>query len=223
VVVVQATGARIGLPAALDGAEETPLGIESYLAAKRHAVATTGLTEQEAEAGLAGFYRPNATTALFLAAAGDLAPQIKAVLESNLVNAAVSDRNGCTPLHAAAKAGAGRATAALLAGGGAAGVNVRAFGEHGTTALHHASTNGSPVVVQALVQASADPDILTMDSGDGEFGALHYACLKGHWEAAEILVRQGYADVNLANSDGVTPLHATSLHGSVGVARSVGV
>ncbi len=123
--------------------------------------------------------------------------------------------SGRTPLHYAAEAGNKSMVEILL--GQKADVNAGMLGT-GETALHTAVNRGYRVVAEALLAAKAEvnakrnprPEI----NGIGQFkiSPLHEAVYRNDPKLVDLLLANG-AEVNLAGSDGVTPLHLWSASG----------
>ncbi len=129
--------------------------------------------------------------------------------------------SGRTPLHYAAEAGNKSMVEILL--GQKADVNAEMLGT-GETALHTAINRGYRVVAETLLAAKAGvnakrnsrPEISQI--GLFKISPLHEAVARNDPKLVDLLLANG-AEVNLAGSDGVTPLHLWS---AVGGSETIG-
>ena len=90
-----------------------------------------------------------------------------------------------------------------------------ASGEDAVTPLHAASQEGYAKVVQMLLAHKADPN---QASTDDDTTALRLAPQANHVVVTQMLI-DANADVNLADDEGVAPLHMAAEEGSLEVAR----
>ncbi|XP_023313753.1 ankyrin-1-like [Trichogramma pretiosum] len=84
--------------------------------------------------------------------------------------------------------------------------DVNFIDESGLTHFHIACKYGYKDVVNKFLELGQDPDCLAQKSVDPP---LHLALKHYHKDVVELLLRGG-ADANLANKDGLTPLHVIS-------------
>jgi uncharacterized protein len=138
--------------------------------------------------------------ALFIAASEGHLCMMQLLVGRGLSLTAV-DNKGCTLLIAAA-AGAYVLTAEWLL---QQGVAVDAVNRDGSTALHYATLHSGDdtAMIELLLASGADvhKHAITIDST-----ALGVAAINGHMQCTRVLIAAG-ADVNSANSRGLTSLH----------------
>ncbi|MFY2560954.1 ankyrin repeat domain-containing protein [Corallococcus terminator] len=145
---------------------------------------------------------------LHLAAMGDDAPLVKALLDLGLSVSEV-DGESATPLHLAAEKGAVSCISVLVKGG----VPVDALDENGRTALFNAP---SPEVAQALLDAGANPN-----AGEGWTPLHQHVCFKDRGPVIEVLLRAG-ADVTRKDSGKKTPAQEALSHKNPHLAELLG-
>ncbi len=90
-----------------------------------------------------------------------------------------ADKEGMTPLHCAAAAGAEESLKALID----AGADQKALSKRGTTPLMEAATSGVPGIIRILLQQKADP----LRAGKEGRTALDMAAVEGEKEAVVLL------------------------------------
>ncbi len=115
----------------------------------------------------------------------------------------MEDKNGFTPLHAAAFQGHTECVRLLLA---APGIDVNQENENGWTPLVMAVHNGHTECLKLLLSAPGI-DVNTTES------PLTYAAYNNRTECMRILLKVPGIDVNKANPQGGTPLHAAAYQG----------
>ncbi|CAM9388461.1 unnamed protein product, partial [Ectocarpus fasciculatus] len=72
--------------------------------------------------------------------------------------------------------------------------------------------NKLPELLRFLKSADC-PHIDAFDPDHG-FAALHYACMRGHFDAARLLLEAGANERIASQCDGRTPLHMAAAYGS---------
>ncbi|GFR46743.1 hypothetical protein Agub_g8366 [Astrephomene gubernaculifera] len=120
-----------------------------------------GLVEMLLRAGAnADLANPDFKSPLHLCATRFKPSMMKLLLEVGHANvAAAVSEDGWTPLHLAARVGAGDKVALLLG----AGADVQVANQQGNTPLHLAAVNGHTAVVQALLAAGASKDAVNKE------------------------------------------------------------
>ncbi|KAI1869771.1 uncharacterized protein JN550_005752 [Neoarthrinium moseri] len=152
-------------------------------------------------------------TPLFLAVKGGHLSTSQLLLEKG-ANINLANKDGCTPLHVAAEHGHSQLVRLLIECGG----NLHVTRKDGTTPLLSASKNRHPQVAKMLAERGADPNSRSGCEGGGT--ALQLEVRNGCLETVTLLIHYG-ANVNTADSLGVTPLHMASRHPSTTIARLV--
>ncbi|XP_072441806.1 receptor-interacting serine/threonine-protein kinase 4 [Chiloscyllium punctatum] len=104
-----------------------------------------------------------------------------------------------TPLHLAAEGGHTSTSRLLIKHG----VDINAVTEDGWTALHLASNRGHLQTVKMLVEEQANVET----TGFLQRTALHLAAAKGHSEVVRELLNSAENITNVADDEGLTPLH----------------
>lgn len=129
-----------------------------------------------------------------------------------------SDSGGLTALHLAAQHGFRTAVETLLAHG----ANVNAKTQSGTTALHFAAANGFTAISEVLLAHGADPNMLAQNVQLGHEvcsgSPLHVSAARNDPGLATLLLTNR-AQVDLNNSEGMTPLLLAAQKGSVAAAE----
>ena len=110
----------------------------------------------------------------------------------------LEDKDGRTPLHAAAASKANNILEEILK----TGVQADQGDVDGCTPLHLACFYNGPSTAKILLEYSADRDALDY----GGRHALHYACYNNAVKAAQYLIDIG-VKVDIKDNDGSTPLH----------------
>jgi len=124
--------------------------------------------------------------------------------DAGLVGARDPEEGG-TPLHWAARGGAAKMVAHLVAVHGAA---LEVEDGAGARPLHWAARGGDAGALHALLEAGAE-----VDARDAEGRTpLHVACASSRLPAAVFLIARG-AEVSARNADGRRPLHAAADRG----------
>ena len=140
---------------------------------------------------------------------GEIA-EIVRLIEADGAVLDLADRNGRTPLFAAAFAGQSDAVALLLASGAALDASDRS----GRTPLHAAAGKGHAEVVALLLSQGAAVDARDIVGAT----PLYIAAGKGRAEVAGLLIAAG-ADVRARDDRRATPLHAATRRGAGDVIR----
>ena len=136
---------------------------------------------------------------------------VKLLLTARKTNINVRQHDGATALFIAAQKNFPGIVELLVRSG--ADVNL-ALGD-GTTPLCVAVFKGSAEVVKRLFQAQ---DIQVDQTTCKQVTALAYATQQGHKDIIEFLLNKK-ADPDIADVDGVAPLHITCIHGYTDIAR----
>lgn len=139
---------------------------------------------------------------------GDTAAVTRLIDEGGKPN--VVDRQGRTPLHAAALGGHREVAVQLLG----AGANPEVVDAAGHTALSIATFRGNTEIVAALLDHGADME----RAGANGLPPLHIAALAGHVGVSSLLLDRGATPDNGNNSGHLTPLHIAATHGHLKVA-----
>jgi ankyrin repeat protein len=135
-------------------------------------------------------------------------PEVLNIIEYG-ANINVTDCDGGTPLHLAAKYGHTQTAIALIERG--ADVNATDYDE--ATPLHLAIWKGKKEIAIALMDRGADVHAKNKRS----WTPLHLAAQCGNKEIAIALIEHG-ADINAANIYGETPLHRAAIKGDTEIA-----
>ncbi len=168
-----------------------------------------------ADKALAGAASPNGLTLVEVAAELGDAPMLNLLLDKGASARSVNERDGRTPLHAAA-VGNCTSTAELLIRHGA---ELEVPDAVGFTPLHLAAWQGASEVAVLLLKHKADPDVRVAwlpapqpAPVPGRFQQvlagctpLHLAALAGRTNLIELLLKSG-AEVNATNAMGSTAL-----------------
>jgi len=88
----------------------------------------------------------------------------------------------------------------------------------GFSCLHHAALKGNESAVTAILATGPHPRIINEKKEDG-FTALHLASLNNHQKVAEILIKQGKADIDSQNDALQTPLHLAVVGNSLQIVK----
>ena len=121
----------------------------------------------------------------------------------------IANNNGDTPLHWAIVNGNTEAMKLLLA----IGADLNIANNNGDTPLLWAAGNNNTAAMKLLIEARANPNITTNSNGNTP---LHLTARHGNLEAMKLLAGAG-ADLNIANSDGDTPLQRAESNGDTKV------
>eukprot|EP00501_MAST-03F_sp_TOSAG23-6_P001586 GSMAST32.ASY1.ANO1.1652.1 assembled CDS len=167
-----------------------------------------GVVAQLIAAGANVHEARNGVTPLIFASASGNVEVVQLVLDAG-ADVHHADKNGATPLYAAASLKKGNVGVVQLLLDAGADVNHAA--ENGTTPLYIASKEGKDEVVVQLITAGAD---VNQADNDG-ITPLSIALAKGHEGVVKELL-EAKADVNQANKDRETPLHIASWSGHAG-------
>lgn len=145
-------------------------------------------------------------------AAGQGHLEIVRLLLERGANASLQCTEGATPLYAACVHKSADVAELLLS----TGCDVNVAKENGFTSLHAACIKGHLALVRLLLRYGADTKALT-DHGMSTFLG---ACISDNIELCEYLLQADPdIDVNQANADGWSPLHAAASNGGVAVAK----
>lgn len=136
------------------------------------------------------------------------------------VNINSRDHKGQTPLHSAAARDADIVKYLVEHG-----ADSDATSDDGTTALHVCCQSGAGHdAARVLVEYSPDLVVAVRTTAHGSstgITALHDACESCDTATVEFLLSCNGADVNVATSSGLTPLHVASRQGAVDIVRSL--
>jgi ankyrin repeat protein len=127
------------------------------------------------------------------------------------LNVEAVDKDGYTPLHAAASNRHGETVRFLVRI-----ANVNASDVHGRTPLHLAIIAYHTQIINVLIACGAD--VCARDRN--MWTPLHIAVYNGHTELVSMLVEKG-CDVSARDEFGETPLHKASFYGHTGIAREL--
>lgn len=114
----------------------------------------------------------------------------------------LQDSDGDTPMHDAISKKRDDIVSLLLEGG----ADITLSNNNGFNSLQHAALRGNPSAMRILLTKLPRPWIVNEKKDDG-YSALHLAALNNHVEVAELLIKQGKADINIQNINLQTPLH----------------
>ena len=151
------------------------------------------------------------TTPLIAAAYKAHLEVVKLLLTARKTNINVRQHDGATALFIAAQKNFPGIVELLVRSG----ANVNVVLDDGTSPLCAAVFKGSTEVVKRLFQAQ---DIQVDHTTCKQVTALAYATQQGHKDIIEFLLNKK-ADPNIADVDGVAPLHITCIHGYTDIAR----
>jgi E3 ubiquitin-protein ligase mind-bomb len=126
---------------------------------------------------------------------------VKVLLELGC-HPSLQDSEGDAPLHDAISKKRDDMLSLLLEHG----ADITITNNNGFNALHHAALRGNPSAMRILLSKLPRPWIVDEKKDDG-YTALHLAALNNHVEVAELLVRQGGANMNIQNVNLQTALH----------------
>ena len=151
------------------------------------------------------------TTALTAAVYYGHLEVVKLLLTARNSNINVRQHDGATALFIAAQNNFPEIVELLVRSG----ANVNLVLDDGTSPLCAAAFKGSTEVVKRLFQAQ---DIQVDHTTCKQVTALAYATQQGHKDIVEFLLNKK-ADPNIADDEGVAPLHITCIHGYTDIAR----
>ena len=151
------------------------------------------------------------TTALTAAVYNGHLEVVKLLLTARNSNINVRQHDGATALFIAAQNNFPEIVELLVRSG----ANVNLVLDDGTSPLCAAAFKGSTEVVKRLFQAQ---DIQVDHTTCKQVTALAYATQQGHQDIVEFLLNKK-ADPNIADDEGVAPLHITCIHGYADIAR----
>ncbi|XP_046857397.1 E3 ubiquitin-protein ligase MIB1-like isoform X2 [Xenia sp. Carnegie-2017] len=117
-------------------------------------------------------------------------------------HSSLQDVDGDTPLHDAIAKKRDDIVTLLLEGG----ADMTLSNNNGFNSLQHAALRGNPSAMKILLSKLPGAWIIDEKKDDG-YSALHLAALNNHVEVAELLIKQGKADINIQNINLQTPLH----------------
>ncbi|XP_055349555.1 E3 ubiquitin-protein ligase MIB1-like isoform X2 [Paramacrobiotus metropolitanus] len=117
-------------------------------------------------------------------------------------HASLQDSEGDTPLHDAVSKKRDDILALLLDHN----ADVGLCNNNGFNVLHHAALRGNLSAMRILLGKLSRGWLVDEQKDDG-YTALHLAALNNHLEVAELLVKQGHANMNLQNVNKQTALH----------------
>ena len=151
------------------------------------------------------------TTPLSAAAYKGHLEVVKLLLTARKTNINVRQHDGATALFIATQKNFPGIVELLVRSG----ANVNLALDDGTTPLCVAAFMGTTEVVKRLIQV---PDIQVDYTTHVQVTALAYATQQGHKDIVEFLLNKK-ADPNIADGDGLAPLHITCIHGYTDIAR----
>ena len=153
------------------------------------------------------------TTPLVVAAFKGLKDVVEILLTARNININVRQHDGATPLFTATQGNCHEIVELLVRRG--ANVNLGLLDD--TTPLSLAAFKGNIEVVKQLLRAS---DIRVNQRTKEDTSALFYASQQGHIGVVELLLNKG-ADPEVADQNGVAPLHIACLLGRIDVIRAL--
>ena len=153
------------------------------------------------------------TTPLVVAAFKGLKDVVEILLTARNININVRQHDGATPLFTATQGNCHEIVELLVRRG--ANVNLGLLDD--TTPLSLAAFKGNIEVVKQLLRAS---DIRVNQRTKEDTSALFYASQQGHIGVVELLLNKG-ADPEVADQNGVAPLHIACLLGRTDVIRAL--
>ena len=150
---------------------------------------------------------------LHFACASGVLDVVKMLVEAG-AGVCVTDSDGCTCLHYAARYGNIETVRYLV---GLPEVDVNHADCHNHTALHKAVVKQHTEVVQVLIDAGADVNAHNIEGL--HYTALHTAVVNKRTEVVQILIDAG-ADIDAQNNEGrSTPLHSACSEGALEVVK----
>ena len=153
------------------------------------------------------------TTPLVVAAFKGHKDVVEILLTARNININVRQHDGATPLFTATQGNCHEIVELLVRRG--ANVNLGLLDD--TTPLSLAAFKGNIEVVKQLLQAA---DIRVNQRTKEDTSALFYASQQGHIEVVELLLNKG-ADPEVADQNGLAPLHIACLLGRTDVIRAL--
>jgi ankyrin repeat protein len=141
----------------------------------------------------------NGKTPLHQAVARGNLPMVQTLLEAPKIQADAADDRGTRPIHLAVELGHDQVAQRLLHHG----IEVNGQSGQGYTPLYWAARRGHQDLVNTLLTHGAD---VSMPNQFGET-SLHGAARGGHVPVMQALLNARNADPNVADHNGVTPLH----------------
>ena len=150
--------------------------------------------------------------------AAELLLQMASKTEAGPVVCSLTDAEGATPLHLAAKSGDMRMTDLLLHHGADPCQRTGSPATHGYTALHYAAEEGHDDVVEVLLDYDADLEAIDLVDTSGGNSPLHLAVKASKIECVRLLL-QSAANPLVLDNQGVKPLDTAVKRGmtSLGV------
>jgi ankyrin repeat protein len=166
-------------------------------------------SETSSDATLLNAVNCSNESALHLLAAEGKSTQVETLMKISGVDPSIQDKDGNTPIHAAALENHEDIACFLLESGKGKGVNVQ--NSLGLSVLHVAASNGLQKLAVCAIASGADLSSRN-DECLGGCTPLHVAASYGHEAICRFMLARG-ADFTEANDDGFTSVQLASMGG----------